>query len=86
MERQFCINWQAFVEEAKQRRKEQKLTQAKLGELAGVSTPTVSRFESGAVDIQLSTVLAIFEVLGMQINERLFFQIHPGCSKILCME
>jgi DNA-binding XRE family transcriptional regulator len=47
MERQFRINWPAIVEEAKQRRKSQKLTQQRLGELAGVSTPTISHFERG---------------------------------------
>jgi transcriptional regulator with XRE-family HTH domain len=73
MEWQFRINWQALVEEAKQRRKEQKLTQAKLGELAGVSTPTISRFESGEADIQLSTVLAILGVLGMTDKRMLLF-------------
>ena len=69
MERQFRINWPAIVEEAKQRRKSQKLTQQRLGELAGVSTPTVSRFESGERDIQLSTVTSILGVLGM-LDER----------------
>lgn len=65
MERQFCINWPGLVEEAKLRRKAQKLTQAQLAKLAGVSTPTISRFESGQIDIQLPTVLSVFEVLGM---------------------
>jgi transcriptional regulator with XRE-family HTH domain len=69
MERQFRINWPAIVEEAKQRRKSQKLTQQRLAELAGVSTPTISRFESGERDIQLSTVTNILGVLGM-IDER----------------
>lgn len=73
MEWQFRINWQALVEEAKQRRKEQKLTQAKLGDLAGVSTPTISRFESGEADIQLSTVLAILGILGMTDKRMLVF-------------
>jgi transcriptional regulator with XRE-family HTH domain len=69
METQFRINWPAIVEEAKQRRKGQKLTQRRLGELAGVSTPTVSRFERGERDIQLSTVTSILGVLGM-LDER----------------
>ncbi|MEP7243420.1 MAG: DUF1488 family protein [Gammaproteobacteria bacterium] len=69
MERQFRINWQAIVEEAKQRRKSQKLTQQRLADLASVSTPTVSRFESGEKDIQLSTVTSILSVLGM-LDER----------------
>jgi transcriptional regulator with XRE-family HTH domain len=61
----FRINWPAIVEEARQRRKGQKLTQRRLGQLAGVSTPTVSRFESGSEDIQLSSVTGILGVLGM---------------------
>lgn len=65
MEWQFRINWAGLVEEAKQRRKAQKLTQARLAILAGVSTPTVSRFESAETDIQLPTVLSILGVLGM---------------------
>jgi transcriptional regulator with XRE-family HTH domain len=73
MERYFCINWQAVVEEAKQRRKAQRLTQARLAELAGVSTPTISRFESGEEDIQLSTVISILSVLGMNDRRNLIF-------------
>lgn len=69
MERQFQINWRALVEEAKQRRKEQRLTQKRLATLAGVSTPTISRFESGKKDIQLSSIINILTVLGM-IDER----------------
>jgi len=69
MEKRFRINWPAIVEEAKQRRKAQKLTQGRLAELAGVSTPTISHFESGKKDIQLSTINSIFRVLGM-LDER----------------
>ena len=69
MEWQFRLNWAAIVEEAKQRRKNQRLTQRRLGELAGVSTPTVSRFENSEKDIQLSTVTRILGVLGM-LDER----------------
>jgi transcriptional regulator with XRE-family HTH domain len=77
MERQFRINWPAIVEEAKQRRKSQKLTQQRLGELAGVSTPTISHFEGGERDIQLSTVTNILGVLGM-LDERIlvFNDVH----------
>ncbi len=73
MERQFCINWPAIVEEAKQRRKSQRLTQKRLAALAGVSTPTVSRFESGEKDIQLSSVTSILAVLGMLDDRILTF-------------
>lgn len=40
---------------------------------AKVSTPTISRFENGAKDIQLSSVLSILEVLGMVNQRRLDF-------------
>jgi transcriptional regulator with XRE-family HTH domain len=69
MERQFRINRPAVIEEAKERRKEQKLTQQQLAELAGVSTPTISHFENGKKDIQVSTVNRILKVLGM-LDER----------------
>ena len=73
MERQLRINWSVIVEEAKQRRKSQRLTQSRLALLAGVSTPTISRFESGEKDIQLSTVNSILRVLGMLDERRLDF-------------
>ena len=73
MERQFQINWSALVEEARLRRKSQKLTQKRLATLADVSTPTVSRFESGEKDIQLSTIISILTVLGMIDERRLVF-------------
>lgn len=73
MEQQFCIHWPAIIEEAKQRRKSQHLTQAKLATLASVSTPTLSRFERGEKDIQLSTVLRILAVLGIVDYKHLIF-------------
>jgi transcriptional regulator with XRE-family HTH domain len=69
MERQLRVNWSLLVEEAKQRRKAQNLTQRRLAELAGVSAPTVSHFEGGDRDVQLSSVSRIFAVLGM-LDER----------------
>src|SRR5580704_3009900 len=69
MERKFCINWTDIVCEAKQRRLSQKLTQKKLAKLAGVSTPTLSRFENDEKDIQLSSALRILGMLGL-VDER----------------
>src|SRR5215467_11750932 len=69
MERQFRLNWNAIVEEAKQRRKSINFTQKRIAILAGVSTPTVSRFEGGEKDIQLSSVLNVLRILGM-LDER----------------
>lgn len=50
-----------------------KLTQKQLGELAKVSTPTISRFEQVDKDIQMSSVLAILDTLGMTDKRTLVF-------------
>jgi transcriptional regulator with XRE-family HTH domain len=50
-----------------------KLTQRELAALAKVSTPTVSRFEQQAKDVQLSSALAILDVLGMTDKRTLTF-------------
>jgi transcriptional regulator with XRE-family HTH domain len=50
-----------------------KLTQRDLAGLAKVSTPTVSRFEQAAKDVQLSSALAILDVLGMTDTRTLSF-------------
>jgi transcriptional regulator with XRE-family HTH domain len=73
MERDFQINWPLLIEEAIRRRHGMKLTQRQLAMLANVSTPTVSRFELAAKDVQLSSVLAILDVLGMTDKRTLSF-------------
>lgn len=50
-----------------------KLTQRELAALAKVSTPTVSRFEQQEKDVQLSSALAILDVLGMTDKRTLTF-------------
>jgi transcriptional regulator with XRE-family HTH domain len=50
-----------------------KLTQKQLASLAKVSTPTISRFENDEKDLQLSSVLAILDVLGMTDKRTLVF-------------
>ena len=50
-----------------------RLTQKQLAALANVSTPTVSRFENNEKDLQLSSALAILEVLGMTDRRTLVF-------------
>jgi transcriptional regulator with XRE-family HTH domain len=50
-----------------------KLTQKQLAILAKVSTPTVSRFENAEKDLQLSSALAILEVLGLSEKRTLAF-------------
>jgi transcriptional regulator with XRE-family HTH domain len=76
MEGKFRLNWQTLVEEARQRRKAQNLTQQRLAILAEVSTPTVSRFEAGDRDVQLSSALKILGVLGL-LDERLLSFLEP---------
>jgi transcriptional regulator with XRE-family HTH domain len=65
MERDLQIDWPEIVEAARRRRKERKLTMRRLAALANVSLPTVLRFEKNERDIQLSSVLAILNALGM---------------------
>ena len=69
MERDIPLNWrldwQEIVDEAHRRRKERKLPMRRLAAQANVSLPTVLRFEKNQRDIQLSSVLAILNVLGM---------------------
>jgi transcriptional regulator with XRE-family HTH domain len=74
MEPEFQINWPLLVEEANRRRHKMKLTQRQLAALANVSTPTVSRFELAAKDVQLSSVLAILDVLGMTDKRTVKFE------------
>lgn len=73
MDRRFRLNWTDIVYEAKQRRLNQKLTQEELAKLAGVSTPTLSRFENNKKDIQLSSVLKILDMLGLSDKRQLQF-------------
>ena len=49
------------------------LTQQQLAAMAKVSTPTVSRFEQAERNVQLSSVLAILEILGMTDTRTLTF-------------
>ena len=65
MERNIRLNWSEFVEEAINRRKRQKLTQKQLAVLAGVSGPTVNRFEQGKTAITLESALKILYCLGL---------------------
>ena len=73
MEREFRLNWTLLVEEAIRRRHGMNLTQKQLAVLAKISTPTISRFEQNDKDVQLSSVLAILDVLGMTDKRTLVF-------------
>lgn len=78
MERKFRINWVDIVQEAKNRRLKQRFTQEKLAKIAGVSTPTLSRFENLNKDIQLSSALSILSVLGLVDERKLNFVTEVG--------
>jgi len=65
MERNIQLNWRLLVEEAIKRRKEQKISQRRLAAIAGISQPTISRFEQQRDDIQLSSAMKILDVLGL---------------------
>ena len=83
MERKLQINWPLLVEEAVRRRRQMNLTQKQVASLARVSTPTVSRFEQAEKDLQLSSVLAILDVLGMTDKRTLVFpdpEFRPDAS------
>lgn len=65
MEQNIHLNWPGIVEEAVRRRKEQQLTQKQLAVLAGVSGPTVNRFEQQNGNITLKSAFAILKLLGL---------------------
>ena len=65
MERNLQLDWPSFVEEAIKRRKAQNLTQKQLAVLAGVSGPTVNRFEQRNGNITLKSAFAILKTLGL---------------------
>ena len=66
MERHIRLNWAGLTLEAIKRRKEQRLTQEQLAVLAGVSKPTLNRFEQGKANITLESVIKILRVLGLE--------------------
>jgi transcriptional regulator with XRE-family HTH domain len=59
------LNWQSHVEEAVRRRKAEGLSQEALAALAGVTKPTVIRFERGEENVHLESALAILRALGI---------------------
>ena len=59
------LNWHNLVGEAIAVRKRESLTQRDLAALAGVSQPTIWKFEKGATTIRLESALAILRALGL---------------------
>jgi transcriptional regulator with XRE-family HTH domain len=68
MERDLQLHWPNVVEEAIKRRKAQRLTQKQLAVLAGVSGPTVNRFEQRNGNITLKSAFAILKTLGLMAH------------------
>ena len=62
---QAMLNWQALVARALEVRREEGLTQRELAALAGVTQPTVVKFEKGSTSIRVDSALAILQALGL---------------------
>jgi transcriptional regulator with XRE-family HTH domain len=60
----YQLDWPEIVAQARLRRRAMKLTQRRLAVVAGVSLPTVVKFEAGE-DVRISSALAILKVLDM---------------------
>ncbi len=65
MERNIPLDWPSLVNEAIQRRKQQRLTQKDLAIIAKVSKPTVIKFERQRGNMTLDAVFAILRALGL---------------------
>jgi DNA-binding XRE family transcriptional regulator len=72
MENSIRLSWSSVVQEAVTRRKTEKLTQEELAALAGVSKPTLNRFEQGQTNISVENALKILRMLGLAENLRNF--------------
>lgn len=59
------LDWPVLVRDAVEMRKLLGLSQRELAAIAGISHPTVVKFEKGTTEIKVSVVLAILGVLGM---------------------
>ncbi len=62
------IDWREVLDEARNRRIDEGLSQRALAELAGVSAPTVNSFEQGEIRINFASVVAILDALGMFVK------------------
>ncbi len=51
----------------KARRREQKLTQAELADLAGIGAATLKRIESGNQDVTFSNLSRVLDALGIRL-------------------
>ena len=59
------LNWQRLVREAVAVRKQERLSQRDIAALAGVTQPTVVKFEKGSTSIRVNSALAILRALSL---------------------
>ncbi len=59
------LDWDELVDQAIAIRKEEKISQRELAALAGVTAPTVIKFEQKRTTIRVESALAILTVLGL---------------------
>ena len=59
------LNWEALVVKAIRIRKQEKLTQRQLAALAGVTQPTIVKFEKGSTTMRIESALSILAALGL---------------------
>ena len=52
----------------KQERQKRSLTQAELGELAGVKKDQISKIENSTTNARFATIMKVFEALGAKVN------------------
>lgn len=59
------LNWKRLVDEAIAVRKQERLSQRDLAALAGVTQPTVVKFEKASTSLRVDSALAILRALSL---------------------
>ena len=73
----FCIVYDAYMlfeigKHIRQERKKRKLSQAKLGELLGMSRTTIGQIENGTIqDVGVRKLIRILEILDLELRVRI---------------
>jgi DNA-binding XRE family transcriptional regulator len=73
----YCIIYDAFMlfeigKHIRQERKKRKLSQAKLGELLGMSRTTIGQIENGTIqDVGVRKLIRILEILDLELRVRI---------------
>ena len=66
------VNYKEIGKKIRQYRKELNMTQAQLGELAGVEPSNISHIERGATKLSLPTLIKIANALGRTVDELIY--------------